>query len=104
MEINGALIAREDSHRMAVMKNAKDKLAALRALMARHGWDADIFPSTDPHQSEYLPEFWQRCRFLSGFTGSAGDIVVTRTLAGPWAGFPYYLPAPSRPLCHAISV
>lgn len=70
-----------------------DKLAALRALMARRGLDAYIVPSTDPHQSEYLPEFWQRRRFLSGFTGSAGDVVVTRTAAGLWTDSRYHLQA-----------
>jgi len=70
-----------------------DKLSSLRALMARRGLEAYVVPSTDPHQSEYLPEFWQRRRFLSGFTGSAGDVVVTRTAAGLWTDSRYHLQA-----------
>ena len=75
------------------MKNAKDRLTALRRLMAKNGVQAYLVPSSDPHQSEYVPEFWQRRRFLSGFTGSAGDVVVTRTKAGLWTDSRYWLRA-----------
>lgn len=70
-----------------------DKLRSLRALMARRGLDAYVIPSSDPHQSEYVPEFWQRRRFLSGFSGSAGDVVVTRKTAGLWTDSRYHLQA-----------
>ncbi|MCJ7611663.1 MAG: aminopeptidase P family N-terminal domain-containing protein, partial [Candidatus Aminicenantes bacterium] len=72
---------------------APDRLTALRRLMARHGIQAYVVPSSDPHQSEYVPEFWQRRKFLSGFSGSAGDVVVTRTTAGLWTDSRYWLRA-----------
>jgi len=75
------------------MKNAKDRLTALRRLMAKNGVQAYLVPSSDPHQSEYVPEFWQRRKFLSGFTGSAGDVVVTLTKAGLWTDSRYWLRA-----------
>jgi Xaa-Pro aminopeptidase len=75
------------------MKNAKDRLTALRRLMAKNGVQAYLVPSSDPHQSEYVPEFWQRRKFLSGFTGSAGDVVITRAKAGLWTDSRYWLRA-----------
>ena len=52
----------------------RQKIAALRASMKKSRIDAYYVPSTDPHQSEYLPECWKRRAWLSGFTGSAGDL------------------------------
>jgi Xaa-Pro aminopeptidase len=54
---------------------------------------AYFVPSTDPHQSEYLPDCWQRRRWLSGFSGSAGDLVVTRETAGLWTDGRYFIQA-----------
>ena len=71
----------------------KDKLSALRQLMKRHGVHAYIIPSADPHQSEYVPEFWKRRQFITGFSGSAGDAVVTVKKAGLWVDSRYYLQA-----------
>ncbi len=50
-------------------------------------------PSADPHQSEYLPECWKRRAWLSGFTGSAGELVVGRRQAGLWTDGRYFLQA-----------
>jgi Xaa-Pro aminopeptidase len=61
--------------------------------MARAGLAAYLVPSTDPHQSEYVPACWQRRAWLSGFSGSAGDLVVTRTSAGLWTDGRYFLQA-----------
>ena len=72
---------------------APDRLNALRRFMARHGIQAYVVPSSDPHQSEYVPEFWQRRKFLSGFSGSAGEVVVTRNKAGLWTDSRYWLRA-----------
>ena len=74
-------------------KAIKDKLKQLRGLMKQAGMDAYYVPSTDPHQSEYVPDCWQRRRWLSGFTGSAGDLVITRTSAGLWTDGRYFLQA-----------
>ncbi len=68
-------------------------LTALRALMQKHGLDAFIVPSEDPHQSEYVAPHWQHRSWLSGFTGSAGTAVVTADHAGLWTDGRYYLQA-----------
>ncbi|NOY22460.1 MAG: aminopeptidase P family protein [Acidobacteria bacterium] len=71
----------------------QNRLMQLRALMAEKGVQAYIIPSTDPHQSEYLPAFWRRREWISGFTGSAGDVVVTKDKAGLWTDSRYFLQA-----------
>lgn len=69
---------------------------ALRELMRKQGLHAYIVPSTDPHLSEYVPEHWRRRAFLSGFTGSAGDLAVTLEAAGLWTDSRYFLQAESQ--------
>jgi Xaa-Pro aminopeptidase len=71
----------------------RDKIAALRRLMAERGLAAYLVPSTDPHQSEYVPECWRRRAWASGFTGSAGDLLVTARVAGLWTDGRYFLQA-----------
>jgi len=71
----------------------REKLQALRRLMKRHRLDAYYVPSVDPHQSEYVPACWQRRAWLSGFTGSAGDLLVTARWAGLWTDSRYFLQA-----------
>jgi Xaa-Pro aminopeptidase len=71
----------------------RDKIAALRRLMAERGLAAYLVPSTDPHQSEYVPECWRRRAWASGFTGSAGDLLVTAREAGLWTDGRYFLQA-----------
>ncbi|MCP4519342.1 MAG: aminopeptidase P family protein, partial [Delftia sp.] len=66
------------------------RLAALRQAMQQHGVAACIVPSADPHLSEYLPEHWQARAWLSGFTGSAGTLVVTARHAGLWTDSRYF--------------
>lgn len=68
-------------------------LDALRSLMAQKGIDAYVVPPTDPHVSEYLPEHWRGMRQLSGFTGSAGMVVVTQDFAGLWTDSRYFVQA-----------
>ncbi|MBU0741522.1 aminopeptidase P family protein [bacterium] len=74
----------------------RQKLPALRALMKKHGADAYYVPSVDPHQSEYVPACWQRRVWLSGFTGSAGDLLVTARKAGLWTDSRYFLQAEAQ--------
>ncbi len=69
---------------------------ALREFMRARGLSAYIVPSTDPHLSEYVPEHWRRRAFLSGFTGSAGDLVVTLEAAGLWTDSRYFLQAETQ--------
>ena len=70
-----------------------ERLSLLREQMKKAGIAAYLIPSTDAHQSEYVPECWQRRPWISGFTGSAGDVVVTIDEAGLWADSRYYLQA-----------
>lgn len=73
--------------------NAAEKIELLRKLMKDKGIDAYIIPSSDPHQSEYVPEHWKARAYISGFTGSAGTVVVTRDKAGLWTDGRYYIQA-----------
>ena len=68
----------------------RENLAALRQAMKKHGLDAFVIPSADPHLSEYLPEHWQARRDLSGFTGSVGTLAVTADDAGGWVDSRYW--------------
>jgi Xaa-Pro aminopeptidase len=69
------------------------RLAALRHAMKQHGIAACIVPSADPHLSEYLPGHWQARAWISGFTGSAGTLVVTAEDAGVWTDSRYFTQA-----------
>ncbi len=69
------------------------RLASFRELMRKAGINATVIPQTDPHQSEYLADHWQVRRWLSGFTGSAGSLVVTATDALLWTDSRYFLQA-----------
>jgi Xaa-Pro aminopeptidase len=64
------------------MNHYKEKLASLRLSMREKGKDVYIIPDSDPHLSEYIPDHWRIMRWLSGFTGSAGTLVITETFAG----------------------
>ena len=68
-----------------------ERLAALRAIMQREGWDAVIVPGSDPHNSEYTPARWRQRRFLSGFTGSYGTLCITQDHAGIWTDTRYFI-------------
>src|SRR6476661_2582577 len=61
------------------------RLERLRETLQREGVDALLVPSSDPHLSESLPGRWQARQWLSGFTGSVGTLVVTRTKAALFA-------------------
>lgn len=69
------------------------RLALLRTEMKARGIDAVIIPQADPHQSEYLAQHWQVRRYLSGFNGSAGTLVVTSAEAALWTDSRYFLQA-----------
>jgi len=71
----------------------KDKINLLRESMQFNGIDAFIVYSADPHMSEYLPKEWQERSWLSGFTGSAGFVVVTKNKAGLWTDGRYFTQA-----------
>ncbi len=69
------------------------RVEALRALMERRGWDAVILTGSDPHASEYLAPRWKQVEWLSGFTGEAGDLVITADHAGLWTDTRYFIQA-----------
>lgn len=69
------------------------RVDALRAWMRKNGLSAYIFPSTDPHSGEYVPDHWKSREWISGFNGSAGTAVVTLTHAGLWTDSRYWLAA-----------
>ncbi len=70
-----------------------ERIAALRRQMELYGYDAWIVPSSDPHQSEYVAAHWKAREWLSGFTGSAGTLIVTKRHAGLWTDSRYFLQA-----------
>lgn len=73
--------------------NIDQRIAALRAIMEREDIAAFIIPSTDPHLSEYVAPHWESRKWISGFTGSAGTVVITRHEAGLWTDSRYFLQA-----------
>ncbi len=65
----------------------------MRSLMKQKKLDAIIIPPSDPHLGEYVPDHWRVIRWLTGFTGSAGNVVITRTFAGLWTDSRYFIQA-----------
>jgi len=70
-----------------------DRIQDLRALFNQEGIQAFIIPSTDPHLSEYVAPHWKSREWISGFTGSAGTVVITTSQAGLWTDSRYFLQA-----------
>lgn len=75
------------------MNRVVERLAALREAMKKSHVSAYIIPSTDPHASEYVADYWKEREFISGFTGSAGTVVVTLHKAALWTDSRYFLQA-----------
>lgn len=73
-----------------------ERLTALRSSMKSHHIHAYIIPSSDPHQSEYVPDHFKSRAWISGFTGSAGTVVVTLNEAGLWTDSRYFIQAESQ--------
>ena len=69
------------------------RVDALRSLMRENGWDIVILTGSDPHASEYPAPRWKQVEWLSGFTGEAGDLVVTQDHAGLWTDTRYFIQA-----------
>ncbi|MGL4852784.1 MAG: aminopeptidase P family protein [Phocaeicola sp.] len=74
-------------------QNINNRISALRHFMKENKVAAFIIPSSDPHASEYTPTHWESRQWLSGFTGSAGTMVVTHTEAALWTDSRYYIQA-----------
>ena len=73
--------------------SVQQRLTDLREVMRREHLAAFIFPSTDPHQGEYIPDHWKGREFISGFNGSAGTAVVTMESAALWTDSRYFIAA-----------
>lgn len=71
----------------------KERLTALRAVMEQKKVDALIVPTADFHQSEYVGDYFKARAWLSGFTGSAGTLVVMADWAGLWTDGRYFIQA-----------
>ncbi|MGY0039076.1 aminopeptidase P family N-terminal domain-containing protein [Pedobacter sp. NJ-S-72] len=74
----------------------QDKLREIRKQMKADNVQAYIIPSADPHISEYLPKHYKCIPFTSGFTGSAGTLVITHDFAGLWTDFRYFEQGPAQ--------
>ncbi|MBQ6037891.1 MAG: aminopeptidase P family protein [Bacteroidaceae bacterium] len=71
----------------------KARITALRSYLKDKRMNAFIIPSTDPHMSEYVAPHWQSREWISGFTGSAGTVVVTLNEVALWTDSRYFLQA-----------
>ncbi len=68
-----------------------ERIAKVREMMKKYNLSAYIIPSTDPHISEYVANCWLSRQWVSGFTGSAGTVVITNEVAGLWTDSRYFL-------------
>ncbi|MBC6002905.1 aminopeptidase P family protein [Paeniclostridium sp. NSJ-45] len=74
----------------------RGNLEKLRNCMKEYGIDAYIIPSSDSHQSEYVGEYFKSRAYISGFTGSAGTLLVTMEEAGLWTDGRYFIQAENQ--------
>lgn len=82
---------------MMVVENIyAERINRLRVLMEDKGWDAVVVSGSDPHGSEYPAPRWQQVKWLCGFTGEAGDLVVTMDHAGLWTDSRYFIQAQTQ--------
>ena len=72
------------------LNTVPERIAAMRAALHARALAACIVPTADPHLSEYLPAHWKAREWLSGFTGSAGTLIVTADFAGLWTDSRYF--------------
>ena len=71
----------------------KTKIEKLRHLMQKEGLDLCYIPTSDNHDSEYVAEHFKLREYLSGFTGSAGTLIITKDKAGLWTDGRYFIQA-----------
>lgn len=70
-----------------------ERVAILRLWMKENGFTAFVFPSSDPHNSEYVADYWKSREWISGFSGSAGTAVITLEHAALWTDSRYFIAA-----------
>lgn len=73
-----------------------ERISVLRSLMEEKGYDVYLVPTDDSHQSEYVGEYFKARAFITGFTGSAGTAVITKTDAGLWTDGRYFIQAAAQ--------
>ena len=78
------------------MQNIQERISALRNEMKINDIAACIIPSSDPHASEYIADYWKEREWISGFNGSAGTVVITQTRAALWTDSRYFLQAENQ--------
>ena len=76
--------------------NIPERIAALREAMKQHKIDAYIIPTSDPHMSEYPADCWKYREWISGFTGSAGTVIIPADKAGLWTASRFFLQASTQ--------
>jgi len=81
------------NERNEIQMKACEKISLMREQMKKRGLDAYIIPSSDPHASEYVAPRWRSRAWVSGFTGSAGTLVVTASESGLWTDGRYFIQA-----------
>ena len=74
----------------------KERLKQLREKMEERGIDIYVVPTSDFHESEYVGEHFKARKFITGFTGSAGTAVITKTEAGLWTDGRYFIQAAAQ--------
>lgn len=74
-------------------RTIKKRLGDLRAALKQRGIDAVFVPQSDPHRNEYIPACWQRREFVTGFTGSSGDALISQTKGWLWTDSRYFTQA-----------
>lgn len=79
-----------------MQQTVKERIRALRMMLKSEAISAFIIPSTDPHLSEYVASYWKTREWISGFTGSAGTIVILKDKAGLWTDSRYFCKQPSN--------
>ena len=75
------------------MSEFAKRVGQLRELMTKHNIDVWIIPSSDAHNSEYVADYWKGRAWISGFTGSAGTVIVGKETAGLWTDGRYFIQA-----------
>lgn len=73
------------------MQIINERIYELRKQLKAHKLDAYLVNSSDPHMSESVSERWQSRKFISGFTGSAGTVIITENFAGLWTDGRYFI-------------
>ena len=74
----------------------KERITALREVMAEKKIDAYLVPTDDFHASEYVGEYFKCRKYITGFTGSAGRAVIMQDMAGLWTDGRYFIQAAAQ--------